>query len=81
MTHRYKADAGLAARARVADPDVSDELPAEMHDLDMAPGTEVEVIGPDDERDLVLVNWTDRNGTPRTTSLTAETFADDFEEC
>ena len=56
MSYRYKADAGLAARARVADPDVSDDLPAEMRDLDMAPGTEVEVAGHDEERDLVLVN-------------------------
>lgn len=80
MTHRYKADVGLAARARVDDPDVSDDLPAEMHELDMAPGTEVTVSGHDLERELVLLNWTDRNGTPRTTSVTAEVFADDFEE-
>ena len=81
MSYRYKADAGLAARARVADPDVSDDLPAEMRDLDMEPGTEVEVAGHDEERDLVLVNWTDANGTPRTTSLPPDTFAADFEEC
>jgi hypothetical protein len=79
--YRYKAGAGLGARARVADPDVSDELSSEMHDLDMASDTEVEVVGHDEERDLVLVNWTDLQGNPRTTSIDPAVFAADFEEC
>lgn len=81
VRYRYNADAGLAARARIADPDLSDELPSEMHDLDMPPGTEVEVVGHDEERDLVLVNWTDLQGNPRTTSIEPSTFGNDFEEC
>lgn len=81
MSHRYKADGGLAARARVADPNVSDDLPSEMHDLDMAPDTEVTVVGHDEDRDLVLVNWTDLQGNQRTTSIEPEAFARDFEEC
>jgi hypothetical protein len=79
--YRYRGDAGLAARARIADPDVGDDLPAEMHDLDMQPDTVVEVTGYDAERDLVLVGWTDLQGNPRITSVTPGDFADDFEEC
>jgi hypothetical protein len=81
VSHRYKAAVGLGARARVADPNLSDELPTEMRSLDMAPGTEVTVAGHDEERDLVLVNWTDSQGNPRTTSIELEVFAEDFEEC
>jgi hypothetical protein len=80
-TYRYKADAGLAARARIADPDVSDDLPEEMHDLDMPPDTEVTVVGHDEERNLVLVGWTDLQGNSRTTSIEPDALAHDFEEC
>jgi hypothetical protein len=81
VSHRYKADVGLGARARVDDPNLSDELPTEMRDLDMAPGTEVTVVGHDEERDLVLVDWTDSQGNQRTTSVELDVFAADFEEC
>jgi hypothetical protein len=74
----YSADAGLAARARVADPDLTDELPSEMAALDLAPGTEVCVEGYDKDRDLVLVGWTDSNGTPRVTSVDPAEFAETF---
>lgn len=77
-TWTYTADAGLAARARVADPDLSDELPAEMAALDLTPGTEVTVEGYDKDRDLVLVGWTDRNDTPRVTSVDPAEFAAQF---
>jgi hypothetical protein len=76
----YSADAGLAARARVADPDLTDELPTEMAALDMAPGTEVTVDGYDKDRDLVLVGWTDSAGTPRVTSVEPDVFAETFEK-
>ncbi len=79
--YRYRAGDGLAARARIADPDLSDDLPAEMHDLDMQPDTVVEVTGYDEERDLVLVGWTDLQGNPRITSVLPADFVDDFEEC
>lgn len=76
--YRHTAEQGLAARARVADPDVSDDLPAEMVDLDMHPDTTVTVAGYDDERDLVLVEWTDLQGNPRTTSVEPAQFAVNF---
>lgn len=79
--YRYRAAVGLAARARVADPDLSDELPGEMHELDMAPGTEVTVAGHDEDRNLMLLDWVDRAGTPRTTSVEPHVFDRDFEEC
>lgn len=74
----YSADVGLAARARVADPDLSDELPSEMAALDLAPGTEVTVDGYDTDRDLVLAGWTDSAGTPRVTSIDPAEFAAQF---
>lgn len=77
-TYRYAADAGLAARARVVDPDVSDDLPSEMAELDLKPGTGVTVTGYDRDRDLVLVGWTDAQGTPRITSVEPGHFAATF---
>jgi chitodextrinase len=74
----YSADAGLAARARVADPGLSDELPTEMAALDLAPGTAVTVAGYDKDRDLVLVDWTDGEGTSRTTSVEPDVFTEHF---
>lgn len=76
--YRHTAEKGLAARARVADPDVSDDLSAEMTDLDMHPDTTVTVAGYDDERDLVLVDWTDLQGNLRTTSVELAQFAEHF---
>lgn len=48
--------------------------------LDMPPDTQVVVAGVDEERGLVLVGWTDRFGTPRTTSVTPSTFDAMFAE-
>lgn len=76
--YTYSGDVGLAAAARVADPDITDELPTEMAALDMAPGTEVTVDGYDKDRDLVLVGWCDSAGTPRVTSVAPEHFAASF---
>jgi hypothetical protein len=75
---RFTADTGLAAAARVADPDVSDDLPTEMVDLDLHPDTTVTVVGHDEERDLVLIEWTDLQGNPRITSVPPEQIASDF---
>jgi hypothetical protein len=58
----------------------SGALPAEMVELDLHPGTTVAVAGHDHERGLVLVEWTDRSGNPRTTSVEPATFADHFTE-
>lgn len=78
VTYRYEAEEGLGGRARVADPTVSDDLPAEMRELDMTTDTRVTVSGYDDERDLVLVDWTDGQGNPRTTSLEPEVLDEHF---
>lgn len=76
--HRFTADRGLAAQARIADPDVSDELPSEHADLDLTEGTTVVVSGFDEDRGLLLVEWTDRSGNPRITSVEPATFDANF---
>lgn len=77
---RYIADRGLGEQARVDDPDLDDTLPADMLGLDMAPGQAVTVSGHDASRGLVLLEWTDRYGTPRVTSVDPRTFAAQFGE-
>jgi hypothetical protein len=67
----YRATAGLAAQH-------VDGLPAEMHELDLHPGTSVTVVGHDDDRGLVLVEWTDRSGNPRITSVDPAMLAEHF---
>lgn len=68
----YDAPDGLGAQA------AGGGLSGEMTELDLHPGTEVKVAGYDDERDLVLVEWTDRAGNPRITSVEPAHFADYF---
>jgi hypothetical protein len=51
-----------------------------MHDLDMHHGTEVTYAGRDDDRDLEMVEWTDKVGNPRRTSVTLEQFNQFFRE-
>jgi hypothetical protein len=72
--YAYGGDKGLGAAH--ADRD----LPSEMHDLDLHSGTEVKVHGYDDDRDLVLVEWTDLAGNPRITSVEPDVFDRDFAE-
>lgn len=48
--------------------------------LDMHPDTLVTVCGHDDDRDLVLVEWTDSQGNPRITSIAPDVFDDQFTE-
>lgn len=79
-SYRHTADAGLGARARDADGDLVGALPTEMAQLDMPPGAVVTVTGVDDDRGLVLLEWTDGNDTPRITSVDPEQFARDFEK-
>lgn len=45
--------------------------------LDMPPGQLVTVAGHDDDRDLILVEWSDGD-TPRVTSIEPATFAQHF---
>lgn len=79
-TLRFTADTGLAATARRDDPDVSDDLTAEMVDLDLHPDTTVTVVGHDDDRGLTLVEWTDLHGNPRITSVEPATLTDRFQK-
>lgn len=71
-------------RADAVNPDVEDDDPdiAEVRRAharqDMQPGTEVKVCGHDDDRDLILVEWTDSEGTPRITSVEPGQFNDHF---
>lgn len=81
--YRHTGQHGLGQRARIADPDIATELntlASEMAELDMPADTTVTVIGHDDDRDLVLVEWTDRTGTVRITSLTVADLAESFTE-
>lgn len=74
---------GLGQRARIADPDIAADLntlPLEMTQLDMPADAVVTVIGHDDDRDLVLVEWADSTGTDRITSMPAAELAENFTE-
>lgn len=73
-------DDGLGQAARKADPGVSDDMRDGMADLDMSPDTEVTVIGIDDDRDVVLLEWVDGSGTDRITSIAEEDFASRFKK-
>jgi hypothetical protein len=55
------------------------EHPAEMRDLDMAHGTEVEHVATDEDTGHLIVNWTDLSGHPRSTSAAPDFFAAHFE--
>jgi hypothetical protein len=70
--YTYGGEQGLGATHS------SRDLSSEMHDLDLHPGTAVKVHGYDDDRDLVLIEWTDLAGNPRITSVEPERFAHDF---
>jgi hypothetical protein len=77
--YTFAGDVGLAAAAREADSNVDDHLTAEHAELDLTPGTAVTVCGYDDERDLVLVEWTDVKETPRVTSIDPAMFELQFD--
>jgi hypothetical protein len=78
-THRYSHPEGKGFGQHHAEAGQR-ELPAEMRDLDMPPGTEVEHIATDDDRNLVVVAWTDRAGDARRTSVDPDFFVSHFEE-
>jgi hypothetical protein len=56
------------------------ELPAEMRDLDLPPGTEADHIATDEDTGAVILAWTDRTGTPRNSAVSPEFFAAHFTE-
>ena len=75
-THRYTHDAGFGAHhATVA----GRELPAEMRDLDLPPGTEVELADTDEDTGRPILAWADATGNGRHTTVDTEFFADHFE--
>ena len=78
-THRYSHPEGKGFGQHHAEADHR-ELPAEMRDLDMADGTEVEHAGTDEDRNLVIVAWTDKAGDARRTSIGPDFFVTYFEE-
>jgi hypothetical protein len=79
-----EAAAGMRAVMTAAGLDAEQEAKMEaflartMADLDMAHGTPVEHLGTDTELNLELVEWTDKHGDPRITSVTPEFFASHF---
>ena len=82
-TRTFKGQFGLGQGARNNVPDVPADrtkLRGDMADLDMAPDTAVTVAGYDDDRDLVLLAWTDSAGTPRITSVTEQDYASQFQK-
>lgn len=78
--YEYVGEQGLAAAARIADPDTDDDLPSEMRELDLRPGTEVTLIEHDLDRDLLILEWTDASGGTRRTSVPPAQFDAQFEE-
>jgi hypothetical protein len=84
-SYTYGGAESLGQAARIADPDIDHTKPAvvdgvNMAWLDMPSGTPVKVCGHDDDRDLVLVEWTDSAGSSRITSITPEQFESDFQK-
>jgi hypothetical protein len=54
------------------------ELPAEMRDLDLAHGTEIEHVATDEGTGALILAWTDRSGTNRNSAVSPEFFAGHF---
>ena len=77
MTHVYNHEKGFGQHH--AD-EAGRELPAEMRDLDLAPGTEVEHIDTDESNGYLIVSWTDKSGNPRNTAVEPGFFAEHFTE-
>lgn len=54
------------------------ELPAEMRDLDLPHGTQVEHVGTDEDTGAVIVAWKDKTGVGRNTAVQPEFFTANF---
>jgi len=57
---------------------ISAVLDRTMADLDLAPGTEVEVVPNPEANGWVLIAWTDKHGDARCTSIAEAEFAAHF---
>jgi hypothetical protein len=77
-THRYSHPEGKGFGRHHAE-ESGRELPAEMRDLDMPPGTEVEHADTDEDSGRPIVAWADASGNPRRTSIDPEFFREHFE--
>lgn len=56
-----------------------EELTAEMHELDLKPGTPAELLDIDEETGYVIVKWIDDIGIDRNTSVEPSQFDAEFE--
>lgn len=70
-THSYAHDVGFGRHHADLE---GREHPAEMRDLDMAPGTGVEVAGTDEASGYRIVAWKDQSGTARHTAVEPSFF-------
>lgn len=73
----YTHDKGLAQHHAEA---AGRELPAEMRDLDMPPGTPAEHVATDEANGYLIVAWTDKSGVLRHTAVEPVFFAGHFTE-
>jgi hypothetical protein len=73
--YTYSHDKGLGDHHAGA---AGRELPAEMRDLDMPPGTQVEHVATDDATGALILAWTDKSSVLRHTAVTPEFFSGHF---
>ena len=76
-SYTYTHDKGFGEHHAAA---AGRELPAEMRDLDMAPGTKVDVADTDEKTGAVIVAWTDKSGVLRHTAVQPDFFAEHFKQ-
>lgn len=72
--YRYIHTSGLGEAAR------GESLDEDMKELDMMPGTEVEVIAHDEESDWPIVAWEDSTRNRRITTIDPDVFSELFEK-
>lgn len=77
-THKYSHPSGKGFGQHHAE-ESGRELPAEMRDLDMPDGAEVEHADTDEDNGYLIVAWTDTSGTARRTAIEPGFFTEHFE--
>lgn len=76
-THVYSHPEGKGIGEHHAEASGRD-LPAEMRDLDMPDGTEVEHVATDEDTGALIVAWADRSGIVRHTAIQPGFFDGNF---
>jgi hypothetical protein len=76
-THVYRHPQGKGYGQHHAE-SAGREHPAEMRDLDMPSGTQVEHAGTDEDTGALIVSWTDRTGIGRRTAVDPGFFTAHF---